>query len=182
MEIKDLLRIIFRIFGLYSVFTLIFNFFPQQLTYLINSEIFFPFDSKNGIMQTWIYLIIVVILIFVVFYILIINPDIIISRLKPKKFLDEKINFEKLNSESLLQVAILAIGILLLFESIPELINKLFTLLKIRNMNQNISDDINTLGINSEIFSASFKVLVGLIFIIFQNGIGKMLYNQNVRK
>ncbi|MGS0747387.1 hypothetical protein [Halpernia sp. GG3] len=133
-------------------------------------------------MQTWIYLIIVAILIIVVFYILIINPDIIISRLKPKEFLHERINFENLNSENLLQVAILAIGILLLFESIPELINKLFSLLKIRNMNQNISDDINTLGINSEIFSASLKVLVGLIFIIFQNGIGKMLYNQNVRK
>ena len=182
MEIRNLLRIIFRIFGIYSVINLIFNFLPQQISYLINSQIYFPFDNTdNGITQIGIYLILVVILIVVTFYVLIINPDLIINQLQPKKFLEERINFENLNAETLLQIAILSIGILILFDSIPELINKLFVLLKMKNMNHNLTEDINTLGIKSEIITASAKTFLGLIFIIFQNGIGKILFKQNVK-
>jgi hypothetical protein len=182
MEIRNLLRIIFRIFGLYISINLIFNFFPQQISYLVNSEIYFPFDNQeNGIVQIWIYLVLILILIIVIIYLLVINPDLIIKKLKPKTFLEERINFENLNSESLLKIAILSIGILILFDSIPEIINKSFVFFKMNNMNQNLPADINTLGLNSEIITASIKTLIGLIFIIFQSKIGKILYQQNVK-
>ncbi|MBB5332816.1 hypothetical protein [Chryseobacterium koreense] len=113
---------------------------------------------------------------------LIINPDLIINKIKPQNFLEEKINFEKLNAENLLQIAILSIGILLLFDAIPELVNKLFILSKVFNMNKQLVEDINTLNIKSEIATASVKILVGLIFIIFQYQIGKTLYRQNIEK
>lgn len=180
MEIKNLLRIIFRIFGLYSIIMLSFNFLPQQLTYILNADLYFPFETQNALVQTWIYVCIVIILILLVFYLLIINPDSIISRLKPRHFLQEKINFEKINSESLLKVAILSIGVLVLFDSIPELVNKLFILIKLKSMSQNISQDFSTTGINSEVITAGLKTLIGLIFIIFQYQIGKILYRQNV--
>ncbi|SHK60908.1 hypothetical protein [Epilithonimonas mollis] len=182
MEIKNLLRIIFRIFGLYTVINLIFNFLPQQFSYLINSKIYFPFDNQeNGVSEIWIYLILVVILIIFVFYLLIINPDLIINKLKPEKFLEEQINFEKFNAESLLQIAVLSIGVLILFDALPELINKIFLIAKMKNMNQNLADDISTVGVNYEIITASVKAFLGLLFIIFQNGIGKLLYKQNVK-
>ncbi len=176
MEIRNILRTIFRIFGLYSVINLSFTFLPQQVTYLINADIMFPFDVESGIFQTWIYLTIILVLIIIVFYSLIINPDLIINRIKPQNFLEEKINFEKINSESLLQIAILSIGILVLFNAIPELINKLFILLKLSNMNKQLTEDLTTLGIKSEIITEAVKTLIGLIFIIFQNKIGKILY------
>ncbi|WP_435525976.1 hypothetical protein [Chryseobacterium indoltheticum] len=183
MKIKDLLRIIFRIFGLYSVINLSFTFFPAQIviTYLSSSGAFLPFDSDSGIMQTWIYLVVVLILITAVFYLLIINPDIIINKLKPKNFLEITINFEKLNSENLLQIAILSIGILMLSESIPTLINKLFLVFKMNKMREYFDDNFNTNGLNFEIITESVKVLMGVIFIIFQNKIGKVLYRQNVK-
>ncbi|MGO4708480.1 hypothetical protein AB4Y90_05040 [Chryseobacterium sp. 2TAF14] len=183
MKIKDLLRIIFRIFGLYSVINLSFTFFPAQIaiTYLSSSGDFLPFDSDNGIMQTWIYLVVVLLLITAVFYLLIINPDIIINKLKPKSFLEVTISFDKLNPESLLQIAILSIGILMLFESIPTLINKLFLVFKMNKMREYFEDNFNTNGLNFEIITESVKVLLGLIFIIFQNQIGKVLYRQNVK-
>ncbi|KMQ71087.1 hypothetical protein ACM44_09105 [Chryseobacterium koreense CCUG 49689] len=182
MEIRNLLRIIFRIFGLYAVIHLVFTFLPQQFTYIINADLLFPFDVRTGIFQTWIYLILIVALILAVFYVLIINPDLIINKIKPQNFLEEKINFEKLNAENLLQIAILSIGILLLFDAIPELVNKLFILSKVFNMNKQLVEDINTLNIKSEIATASVKILVGLIFIIFQYQIGKTLYRQNIEK
>lgn len=182
MEIRNLLRIIFRIFGLYSCINLLFNFLPNQLNYILNAKLIFPFDVEDGVRQTWIYISIILILLIAVFYLLIINPDLIINKIKPQKYLVEKINFEKLNSETLLQIAFLSIGILVLFDSIPELINKAFLLLKLKNMNRQLNDDINTLGINSEIITTSVKTLVGLIFIIFQYQIGKILYRQNVNE
>lgn len=183
MKIKDLLRIIFRIFGLYTVINLSFTFFPEQIAiaYLSSSGAFLPFDPDSSIMQTWIYFIVVLLLIIAVFYLLIINPDIIINKLKPKSFLEETINFDKLNSESLLQIAILSIGILILFDSIPNLINKLSLLFKLKSMNEHLGDNFNTVGLNYEIITESVKVLLGLIFIIFQNQIGKVLYRQNVK-
>ena len=176
MNIKNILRIIFRIFGLYSAINLIFYFLPNQVTYLINAQIFFPFDTENGILQTWIYLIIVLLFLIAEIYFLIINPDLIINKLKPNKFLDEKIEFGKLDSENLLQIAILSLGILILFDSIPELINKIFIFSKISNMNENTTEDLTTLGIKSEILTAATKTIIGFVFIIFQNKIGKFLY------
>lgn len=180
MEIRNLLRVIFRVFGLYSVVNLSFNIFPQSINYLINADIFFPFDIENGIIQTWIYLFITLVFTVLVFYFLIINPDLIIKRFKPSKFLDEKIDFGNLNSENLLQIAILSIGILVLFDSLPELINKLFIFLKLKNMNRNVNDDLTTIGMNSEIIVESIKTLLGFVFVIFQNKIGRVLYKQNL--
>ena len=177
MEIRNLLRIIFRIFGLYTVINLTFNFLPQQISYLINSKIYFPFDNQeSGITQIWIYLFVVILLIILVFYLLIINPDLIINKLRPKSFLEEKVSFENLNNENMLKIAILSIGILILFDSIPELINKIFVIIKMNNMNNNMTDDFNTLGLKSEIITASVKTFLGLIFIVFQNKIGRILY------
>ncbi|MBC7557375.1 MAG: hypothetical protein H7195_10480 [Chryseobacterium sp.] len=182
MTIKNLLRIIFRIFGLYTVLNLIFNFLPSQITYLINAKLLFPYDAENGILQTWIYLAIVVVLIFITLYLLIINPELIIKILRPKSFLEERINFEKLNAEILVQIAILSLGILLLFDSIPELINKLFSWFKINNMNQNITSSISTINIKTEIIVSGLKCFIGLVFILFQGSIGKMLYRQNINE
>lgn len=181
MKIKDLLRIIFRIFGLYSVINLSFTFLPTQITYLTNAALFFPFETENAVFQTWIYLILILLLIIITFYLLIINPDLIINNLKPKTFLEHTVNFDKLNSESLLQIAILSIGILVLFESVPNLINKLFLVFKMKDMKEHLDGNFNTAGLNYEIITESVKVLLGLIFIIFQNQIGKVLYRQNVK-
>ena len=121
MEIRNLLRIIFRIFGLYTVTNLTFHFLPQQISYLINSKIYFPFDNQeSGITQIWIYLFVVILLIILVFYLLIINPDLIINKLRPKSFLEEKVSFENLNTENMLKIAILSIGILILFDSMEK--------------------------------------------------------------
>lgn len=145
MKIKDLLRVIFRIFGLYTVLNLLINFLPSQITYLINAKLLFPFDIENGILQTWIYLGIVITLTIIIFYVLIINPEFIIKNLKPKDFLENYINFEKINPEILVQIAMVSLGILLLFNSVPELINKGFLWFKVSDMNsnQNLTNNIS---------------------------------------
>jgi len=48
-------------------------------------------------------------------------------------------------------------------------------------MNEHLGDNFNNVGLNYEIITESVKVLLGLIFIIFQNQIGKVLYRQNVK-
>jgi len=180
MEIRNLLRIIFRIFGLYSVINLAFTFLPHQFTYILSAKLLFPFDVENGMIQTWIYIGIILALIILIFCLLVINPDLMINKIRPQSFLEEKISFEKLNPETLLQIAILSIGILVLFEAIPDLANKLFILTKLNNMNEQLENSITTLSIKSEITAAAVKILFGLVFIIFQYQIGKMLYRQNM--
>ena len=39
-----------------------------------------------------------------------------------------------------------------------------------------MTDDFNTLGLKSEIITASVKTFLVLIFIVFQNKIGRILY------
>ncbi|MDR7695333.1 hypothetical protein RIU14_11260 [Riemerella anatipestifer] len=47
-------------------------------------------------------------------------------------------------------------------------------------MDRNINDDLTTIGMNSEIIVESIKTLLGFVFVIFQNKIGRILYKQNV--
>ncbi|WP_018674466.1 hypothetical protein [Riemerella columbina] len=158
MKIKNLLRILFSAIGLYIVVQLAIGTF-QTIIKLI-------FSSDNSFLISAGYLLVSILFLYGAFYLLVSNPDIIINKIKPKKFLDENINIEKLNMESLLQIAILSIGILMLFEAIPETINYIYQLLELKSLMRSTLDDYNTLGLTSEFYTSLIKVLVGSIYHI----------------
>lgn len=180
MKTKDLLRILFRLFGLYTFLKLLFEFLPQQISYILNAKIFFPFDEKTVIYQTYIYISIVIFFMVLVFYILIINPEIIIRNLKPKEFLENEINFSNINTLTMIKIAILSLGVLILFNSIPNLINGLFLYFKLNQMSEKGVDNINTVNSKVDLIMNGFTTFFGLLLLIFNGQIGKYLYKSNV--
>jgi hypothetical protein len=118
MTNKDFFRLIIKIFGLYSVITIIFSVFPNNVSFVI-SQI-----DLTGIVWLIGSLIVVILL----FMFLIYKPDKIISWLRLDKGFDEnRIDIQNFNSTNILKLAVIVIGGIIFIENIPAFLsNTLF--------------------------------------------------------
>lgn len=110
MTKKDFFRLIIKIFGLYSVISIIFSVFPSNMGFAIS--------QIDLISIVW--LIGSLILIILLFMFLIYKPDKIISWLKlDKGFDDDRIDFQNFNNTNILKLAVIVIGGIMLIKNIP---------------------------------------------------------------
>lgn len=114
MSKKDLFRLIIKIFGLYSVVSIVFSLLPNNALYVLK-EI-----DPVGI----VWLICSLIVIILLFMFLIYKPDKIIRWLKLDKGFDEDwIDFQYINNSSILKLAVIVIGGIVLIQNIPAFLS-----------------------------------------------------------
>jgi hypothetical protein len=126
MTKRDLFRLIFKLFGLYSLVGVLIYFFNFLFTYLNYPE-------------SEIFVIPIVLLLITIglVYCLLFKPDVLIQLFKLEKgFDDEHIKVSVENFNLLTQLSILIIGLLLLFFNLPDLLIQLVFLFK-SEMNAN---------------------------------------------
>lgn len=117
MTKKDLFRLILKIFGLYLIINLIFDYLPVNISFAAENPELFSVSLLAVILIIDVALIIL----------LIFKPDFIIRILKlDKGFDEERIDFSNFNISNLLKLAIVIIGGILLIKSIPSFLTNLF--------------------------------------------------------
>jgi hypothetical protein len=167
MTKKDLFRLIIKIFGLYSVITIVFSVIPANISFVIR--------DLDFVGLVWI--IGSVIVIFSLFGFLIYKPDKIIGWLKlDKGFDDDRIDFQKFNSSNILKLASIVIGGILLIDNIPSFLSH--TLFGFKSaVSNNINDNVIKYSLNDYIYWAmSFlNILLGYLMVTNYNYISKIL-------
>ncbi|MCT4639800.1 MAG: hypothetical protein N4A72_19030 [Bacteroidales bacterium] len=114
MTKKDLFRLIIKIFGLYSVISVIFSTLPSNFIWTIMDI------NLAGIL--WIIATVTIIL--SMFIYLIYKPDKIIRLFRlDKGFDNDHIEFQNFNTESILKLAVVVIGGILLIKNIPSFLS-----------------------------------------------------------
>jgi hypothetical protein len=117
MTKNDLFRLIIKIFGLYSVITVIFSAFPSNITFVLSNIDLF------GILWLVGSLLIVVFL----FLFLIYKPDKIIYWLKlDKGFDDDRFEFQNFNQSTILKLAFIVIGGVIMINNVPVFLSHIF--------------------------------------------------------
>lgn len=114
MTKNDLFRLIIKIFGLYSIVTVLFSSLPNNISFVVM--------DINFIGVVWI--IGTVLVLTFLFIFLIYRPNKIIGWLKlDKGFDDDWIEFQNFNSENILKLAVVLIGGILLIKNIPAFLS-----------------------------------------------------------
>jgi len=161
MTKRDFFRILIKVFGLYSLITVLFTTLPSNLSIII-------YDLEiAGI----IYMLIILALIALIFLFLIRKPDAIIHLLKlDKGFDEERIYFEKLNAENIVKLAAIIIGGLLLIRNIPFFISHSYFAFKF---------DISRQGLNQAQmvnWAANFlNIIIGYLLVAKFEKIGSWI-------
>lgn len=151
MTKTDFFRILIKVFGLYSMITVLFTTLPSNLSIIIYDI------GITGIL----YLLIILLLITLIFLFLIRKPDTIIHLLKlDKGFDEERIYFENLNPENIVKLAAIIIGGLLLLRNIPFFISHSYFAFKF---------DISRQGLNQAQMvnwaANSINIIVGYLLV-----------------
>lgn len=123
MTKKDLFRVILKLAGLYFIFTVLFNTFPNLI-------MFINFGDKTILLN--ILLTIGTVAFFVLlFSFLVFKPDLVINILKlDKNFDDDYIIIKRPSLLNILQVGIIILGLSVIVKQLPMFITKLFFLFK----------------------------------------------------
>jgi len=117
MTKKDFFRILIKLFGLYSIISLLFIVLPSQLF-----AVMYEIDLIGTVLILSNLLIIVLIIKF-----LIMKPDIIIKLFKlDQGFDEERLYIEKLNSKNIVKIAALIIGGILLIGNMPKFLSQTY--------------------------------------------------------
>lgn len=162
MTKRDLFRLIFKLFGLYSLIGLLIYIFTFLLT-------FFSYNETELLLP----LAISLISLGLVYYFLF-KPDVFINALKLDKGFDsEHIQLSVDNFNLLSQLSILIIGLLLLFFNLPDLLIQLVFLFKSEmNANPNSLDVlINTADpFKADIYALSKSIMASILgFLLMSN-------------
>jgi hypothetical protein len=171
MTKKDLFRLIIKIFGLYSVISIIFSVFPSNVG-LVLSQIDFI-----GI----VWLIFSLIAIILLFTLLIYKPDKIISWLKLDKGFDEdKIEFQNFNNSNILRLAIIVIGGTILIQNIPAFLSHTLFAFK-SSAGNGLNDNMFKFGLRDYIhWATSFlNIILGYLMLTNYNYISKMFKDKD---
>lgn len=122
MKTKDFLRLIIKLFGLYSLVLSLFTFIPQTAGQLIS-------DYVNWIdIVGYIFIGITMICLFLW---LTFKPDFLINSLKLDKGFDQdKIPLDKLDSAAILKIGCVAIGGIFFLDNLAEFISGCFYMFK----------------------------------------------------
>lgn len=114
MTKKDFFRLLIKIFGLYSVISVLFSVFPNNLFMVINQIDFV------GI----VWIVVSLLAVGLLFAFLIYKPDKIIGLLKlDKGFDDDSFDFQNFNNSNIFKLAVIVIGGILLIKSIPSFLS-----------------------------------------------------------
>jgi hypothetical protein len=171
MTKKDLFRLIIKIFGLYSVITIIFSVFPSNVG-LVISQIDFV-----GIV--WIVFSLIAIILF--FTLLIYKPDKIISWLKLDKGFDEdKIEFQNFNNSNILKLAIIVIGGIILIQNIPAFLSHTLFAFK-SSAGNGLNDNMFKFGLRDYIhWTTSFlNIILGYLMLTNYSYVSKLFKDKD---
>lgn len=112
MSVRDLFRILIKLFGVYSSIIAFFRITGQSLTSI-------SFSSSPILVLLWVLFVFVIIFVFYSF--LIFKTDFIIDKLRlDKGFDDNKIFINGITNQNIIKLAIILIGGFLLIENIPS--------------------------------------------------------------
>ena len=165
MTKKDFFRVIIKLFGLYWLINTIFS-LSQVFYFATNWD-----SGATGLLFTVFVLLFAVL----VFVLLILGADKIISWLKlDKGFDDDKFEIYQFNVELILILAMVLIGGMLILDNIPVFINQAYMAIKLQI---SPSGDIMTLnGYSTYHLAVSFiKIVLGYLLITNYNVVGKLL-------
>jgi hypothetical protein len=167
MTKKDFFRLVIKIFGLYSVISIIFSVFPSNIFMVLN-EIDFV-----GI----IWIIGSLLIVGLIFVFLIYKPDKIIGWLKlDKGFDDDRIEFQNFNNSNILKLAVIVIGGIILIQNIPAFLSH--TLFSFKSSAGNgLKDNMFKFGLKDYIHwaTSSLNIILGYLMLTNYNYIIRIL-------
>ena len=168
MTKKDFFRLIIKIFGLYSVISIIFSVFPSNMGFAISQIDLISIVWQIGSL----------ILIILLFMFLIYKPDKIISWLKlDKGFDDDRIDFQNFNNTNILKLAVIVIGGIMLIKNIPAFLSHTLFAFKSAVGNDIDNSVIKYTSLKDYIYWATsfLNILLGYLMITNYSYISKIL-------
>lgn len=114
MTKRDLFRLIIKIFGLYSIVTVLFSAIPSNIYFALNT-----IDLRSIV---WVCVTLIVTISLFVF--LIFKSDKVVNILKlDKGFDEERIEFQNFNSQNIVKLAVIVIGGMMILKNIPAFLS-----------------------------------------------------------
>jgi len=171
MTKKDFFRLIIKIFGLYSVISVVFSVLPSNL-FMVLSQIDFV-----GI----VWIIVSLLAVGLLFTFLIYKPDRIIGWLKlDKGFDDDRIDFQNFNNSNILKLAVIVIGGIVLIQNIPAFLSHTLFAFK-SSFGNELDINVFRFALKDYIrWAISFiNIIIGYLMLTNYNYIIKILKNKN---
>jgi hypothetical protein len=169
MGIRDFLRLLLKLFGLYLLISTVFS-IPAYIVYMVQTgtdlvPILFNIAGE----------VFVIAALACIFFYLVFNPDKIIDRLKlDRGFEATHIHFEKLSSGLVLKIGISIVGLLLFVRNISDLLTYGYRIFK---KSVTASEDYFGGGAEEQVSAviALLNIIVAFILITNMNGLTKFL-------
>lgn len=171
MTKKDLFRLIIKMFGLYSVISIIFSVLPGNVCLVISQMDFV------GIIWVVFSLIVIILL----FAFLIYKPDTIIRWLKLDKGFDEdKIEFQNFNNPNIIKLAVIVIGGIILIQNIPTFLSHTLFAFK-SSVGNGINGNAFEFGLRYNIhWATSFlNIVLGYLMLTNYHYVSKLFKNRS---
>lgn len=170
MTKRDFFRIIIKLFGLYSLILTVFTWIPSNL----------PFFTYGFELVPVLLVLALTLLSFLMFYILIIKTDAIITFLKlDKGFDDPNITIGNISSDKVLMLGIIIVGGLLLIHSLADFFLYSFLAFKKEVQKGSFEGILNdSFGTAADYFSwgfAGINAVLGYVLVTNYRRIGKWL-------
>lgn len=171
MTKKDFFRLIIKIFGLYSVISIVFSVFPSNLFMVLNQI------DLVGI----VWIIVSLLAVGLLFTFLIYKPDKIIGWLKlDKGFDDDRIDFQNFNNSNILKLAVIVIGGIVLIQNIPAFLSHTLFAFK-SSFGNGLDINVFRFALKDYIrWAISFiNIIIGYLMLTNYNYIIKILKDKN---
>lgn len=163
MTKRDFFRLVIKVFGLYNLIAILFYFIPQFSTYYI----------EGYSLSTFLVLLGSVLLMIASLFVLLFNADFIIAILKlDKNFDDNQVIIGNLSSYSIILLSISIISLMLIVNSIPELIFQIVNLFKNEISHRTLG---NTPIDYYLIITQVLSIVVGYLLLVNNKKIAKAL-------
>lgn len=174
MTKRDLFRLLIKIFGLYSIVTVLFSSIPSQIIFALNS-----FDILS---IAWLLLLLIVTI--GLFALLIFKSDKLVSILKlDKGFDEERIEFQNFNSQSIVKLAVIIIGCILIIKNIPSFIS--YTLLAFKSsFNNDLTRNvIKFTHLNQYVYwiSSFLNIFIGYLMLTNYTYLSRLIGKKDAR-
>lgn len=152
MTKRDFFRVIIKLFGFYSLMSVVFNTFPTYIYYL------------TAELELWVFtsLILLAGVIFMIYYFLLANPDLLINSLKlDKGFDDDNIVIGNFDSNKIISFALILLGGLLVIEYLPSFVYNCYNSFK-----ENVQSNASVLDQFTVLDTSYFDWIISTINVI----------------
>ncbi|MDI9310244.1 MAG: hypothetical protein QM535_08510 [Limnohabitans sp.] len=157
MTIKDLFRLLLKLFGTYSLVISLFTVIPQNVSNL-------TYMGEDILLGFWLFLILVIIISLYLF--IIFKTDLIVEKLKLDKGFDEdKIVFEKISDIEIYKFAIILLGGFLLIDNLPVMISQIMYIFKANLNVSNVVFNDKSIYDYFDLLITVLSVLIGYLLI-----------------